>query len=684
MKAHYYTISGGFASRERLPIIIQATELAETAKAVYLYGGGSIEHARRVGKCCRCGRALTHPGSIALGIGPECLGNWDMHDIVLDSMTRADIDALTAKIRAQQKVDSWIPKAVILNKEDAPDMAVPADHRMLQKATEAKPTKPAVEKTNDGKLIVRFPYDPEKIAAIKTVTGRRWNSEKKFWTVPHTGQAVEVLKRIGLDTPEISTPEMPKAPNRSEINMTGFGRQLMPFQREGVEFLVSKNGRAIIGDEMGLGKTIQALAYIHANPDKLPALVICPASLKLNWAREAQVACPTLSTHIISGKRSERLPKANIYVINYDIVAARLGDLMSTGIKTMVLDEFHYLKNKKAKRTKAIVGTSKKAPGLSYIDNIIGLSGTPILNRPVEIYPVAKMLAPADIPPFMTFAYRYCNARHNGFGWDFNGASNTEELHNLLTSTIMIRRTKSEVLTDLPDKTRTVLPMEMESDIWTQYSKASANFISWLKSIDPEKVSAAQRAETLVQFQALKRLAARGKWDSMTEWIKDALDTNGKLILFAVHHEAIDNLMETLKGYNPVKIDGRDSQEARQNAVDRFQNDTACRVFIGNIKAAGVGLTLTAADTVVFTELGWTPGEHVQAEDRAHRIGQKNAVSVYYLIAQNTIEEEIAALLDKKQKVLDAVLDGAETSQESLLTELFTKYINESKKVLTN
>jgi SWI/SNF-related matrix-associated actin-dependent regulator 1 of chromatin subfamily A len=705
MKAHYYTISGGFASRERLPIIIQATELAETAKAVYLYGGGSIEHARRVGKCCRCGRALTHPGSIALGIGPECLGNWDMHYIVLDSMTQADIDALTAKIRAQQKVDSWIPKAVILNKEDAPDMAVPADHRMLQKATEAKPTKPAVEKTNDGKLIVRFPYDPEKIAAIKTVTGRRWNSEKKFWTVPHTGQAVEVLKRIGLDTPEISTPEMPKAPNRSEINMTGFGRQLMPFQREGVEFLFSKNGRAIIGSEMGLGKTIQALAYIHANPDKLPALVICPASLKLNWAREAQIACPTLSIHIINGGTQYQLPKADLYIINYDIVADKrekkkvMGPkgmktisvpIPNTGwwnslthCKLMVLDEAHALKNSKTNRTKDILGRNAKQRCLSSIPHIVALTGTPILNRPIEIYPVVKTLAPAEIPPFKLFALRYCNAKHNGFGWDFSGSSNTEELNDLLKS-VMIRHLKKDVLKDLPDKTTTVIPMELDKKTALEYRKASADFIQWLRGINPEKVSAAERAETLVQFQALKRLAARGKWESMMEWVKDTLDTNGKLILFAVHHEAIDNLMKTLEGYNPVKIDGRDNQEQRQSAVDRFQNDEACRVFVGNIKAAGVGLTLTAADTVVFTELGWTPGEHAQAANRPHRIGQKNAVSVYYLIAQGTIEEEIAALLDKKQKVLDAVLDGTETSQESLLTELFTKYINESKKVLTN
>jgi SNF2 family DNA or RNA helicase len=182
-----------------------------------------------------------------------------------------------------------------------------------------------------------------------------------------------------------------------------------------------------------------------------------------------------------------------------------------------------------------------------------------------------------------------------------------------------------------------------------------------------------------VQFQALKRLAARGKWKSSVDWLKEALESNGKMIVFAVHHETIDRLMEDMKDFQPVKVDGRDSQEKRQAAVDRFQNDETCRLFVGNIKAAGIGLTLTEASAVVFLELGWTPGEHVQAEDRPHRIGQTKSVNVYYLVAADTVEEEIAALLDKKQKVLDAVLDGAETDQDSLLSELLKRYMEQSR-----
>jgi len=397
------------------------------------------------------------------------------------------------------------------------------------------------------------------------------------------------------------------------------------------------------------------------------------------WEREVRECCPKWRAFVISGKKRERLPKGkDVYIINYDIVMSRIDDLKEMEFKSTVWDECHYLKNKSALRTKAVLGTGSKFRGLSNIPTIVALSGTPILSRPVEIYPVVKALVPNALPPFMTFAMRYCGAKHNGFGWDFTGASNTKELHQLLTSTCMIRRTKEEVLKDLPDKTRSIIPLSMEQKAAKEYARAKDHFIGWLREVNPTKVSAAQRAEALVQFQTLKQLARKGKWKATIEWLKDVLSTNGKVIVFAVHHAAVDALMEALSGFNPVKLDGRDSNKAKNAAVDRFQEDPTCRVFIGNIKAAGVGITLTAANMVAFVELGWTPGEHSQAEDRAHRIGQKNAVSVYYLIAEGTVEQEIAGLLDRKQKVLSAVLDGEDAEQGMLLTELLNQYMKEA------
>lgn len=670
MKPHNYRINPRFARSKGIPSIVLAMPLMETDKALYLYGHGSLEVAVNVGMCCRCGAILTHPGSVTLGIGPECLGDWSAREFALAHMTEREKAAFKEKVAVERPLDSWVPKSVVKDLgESLQELEIPEEHPMIIKKQE-KPL-PSVEGVSlaGDTLIVKFPYDPEKVQQMREIPGRYWNSGLKQWEVPANAVSVAKLVGAGFDVPSIEKPK----PKRASIDMTGFGRQLFPFQREGVEFMHAKGGRALVADEMGLGKTIQALAYIHSRPDLRPAVVICPASLKWNWEREARVACPNISTCIVSGKAKQRLPRADLYIINYDIVADRMDDLLNTGLQLMVIDECHYLKNKKAKRTKAIIG-SNKAQGLSVVPHIIALSGTPIINRPVEIYPVAKMLGGASIPPFMTFAHRYCGAHRNTFGWDFTGATNKEELNSLLTSTIMIRHTKSEVLSELPDKRRVAIPVDMDASAWGEYNKAHKNFIEWVKHVDPEKVEAAQRAEFLVQLQALKRIAVRGKWNDTLSWIKDSLDNDGKLIVFAVHHETIDKLMSVLSSYNPVKIDGRDSQEARQSAVDRFQNDEAVRVFVGNIKAAGVGLTLTAAANVAFVELGWTPGEHTQAEDRAHRIGQKNAVVAYYLVAANTIEEEIAALLDRKQQVLDAVLDGKQSDEGSMLSELLTRY----------
>jgi SNF2 family DNA or RNA helicase len=326
----------------------------------------------------------------------------------------------------------------------------------------------------------------------------------------------------------------------------------------------------------------------------------------------------------------------------------------------------HFIKNTKAKRTKATIKLGKT------IKHIIALSGTPVINRPIEVYNALRLVNPTLFPNFWDFAQKYCGARHNGFGWDFRGASNTEELHKILSTTVMIRRLKSEVLQDLPDKIRTYLPFEISN--LSEYQEAEANFTEWLlQERGEESVEKASRANMLVKIEALKQLAVKGKLSQALEWVENFIETDGKLVVFAVHREVVDTLYSKFKDV-AVKVDGSVSGEDRDKAVQEFQNNDKIRLFVGNIKAAGVGLTLTAASSVAFLELPWTPGELDQAEDRVHRIGQRESVNIYYLLANGTIEEKIASMLDRKRRVVDAVIDGKETEQESLLTELINAY----------
>lgn len=236
----------------------------------------------------------------------------------------------------------------------------------------------------------------------------------------------------------------------------------------------------------------------------------------------------------------------------------------------------------------------------------------------------------------------------------------------------MLRRLKSEVLTELPEKTRAFLPIELDNE--TEYCTAENNFIDFVaKTKGNAAAHRASNAVALAEIEGLKQLAVRGKLQACIAWVRDFLEVDGKLVVFCTHRFVVDALMEEFKDV-AVKVDGSVTGENRQKAVDAFQTNTNVRLFVGNVKAAGVGITLTAASNVAFIELPWTPGEVTQAEDRLHRIGQRNSVTVYYLLAQSTIEERIARLIDRKRKVLDSVLDGRETEQESLLSELMKEY----------
>lgn len=325
------------------------------------------------------------------------------------------------------------------------------------------------------------------------------------------------------------------------------------------------------------------------------------------------------------------------------------------------------IKNSGALRTKAV---KKLAKGIRHV---IGLSGTPIVNRPIEAYNALTIINSAAIPNFKQFTHRFCAAKYNGFGWDYSGASNTAELHLLLVRAFMLRRKKSEVLKDLPDKIKAFIPMELTNQ--EEYDNAELNFISYLQNTKGlEAAAKASGAEALVKIEGLKQLALQGKIKACIDWIEEFLESDQKLVIFAVHKSAIDMLMQKF-GRIAVKVDGSVSMTDRNKAVEAFQNNEAIRLFVGNIIAAGVGITLTAASNVAFIELPWSPSSVLQASDRVHRIGQKDSVTIHFLLAANTIEEKIANLLDKKQIILDAVLDGEKTDEKSLLSELMNEYL---------
>ncbi|MFP4047897.1 MAG: DEAD/DEAH box helicase, partial [Bacteroidales bacterium] len=433
--------------------------------------------------------------------------------------------------------------------------------------------------------------------------------------------------------------------------------------------------------------TIQSIGYMELHPELRPVVVICPKLVKEKWAREIRkwMSDPG-KIAILEGKTPYQID-ADIYIINYDILpndyetgndgkkreikySGWVDHLADKNIEILITDECHYYKSNKAKRTKAVKKLAKASP------KMIALSGTAIENRPVEIYNPVNLINPNLFPNFMHFGKKYCNGKHNGFGWDFNGSSNISELHQILTESVMIRRKKKDVLKDLPDKIYSYIPLDIANK--QEYMQAQANFIDYVRANKGEKHAAkAEAAETLTRIEALKQLAANGKIDQVKEWIKDFLEgSDEKLVVFAVHRAVIDEIVKEFPDIT-VKVDG--STNNREAAFQTFQTDQNCRLFVGNIKAAGVGMELTASSNVAVVELPWTPGALDQAIDRLHRIGQKDAVTVHYLLAQETIEEDIAQLIDKKREIISQALDGIEVDSDTLINELISNILKQEE-----
>ena len=530
----------------------------------------------------------------------------------------------------------------------------------------------------NGKFIIRFPFNSETLSKVKSISGRKFIPAKKYWVCPINEHTATQLRTFGFELLGLTQSDLdvlvgqPAHVDYPIIQIPKLKRDIYEFQNRGVSFLQQNLGRGLIADEMGLGKTIQAVVWLHLNRKKLKhsiIIIVCPASVKLNWKRELKKWNKYYSVALVEGKKSTDLPDADIYIINYDILSGWVQHFKTYyTVSTIITDECHYYKNSSAARTKAV---KKLAKGVPYF---IALSGTPIINRPEEIFNAIHIINPSTFPNFWNYAQRYCDATNNGWGWDFSGASNVRELHDLLISSrTMIRRKKNDVLKELPDKIRSFIPLPLSNT--NEYNKADKYFLEYVREVKGKKAAKrASAAEVLTQIEVLKQVAIHGKLDKAIEWIKDFRETGEKLVIFTIHKFVIDRLMEEFKRY-AVKVDGSLSGKQKDKAVLSFQNDPKCTIFVGNIKAAGVGLTLTAASSVAFLELPWTPGELAQAEDRIHRIGQKNACCIYYLLSQDTIEEKLGMILDQKLTLLNNVLDGIDPEDDALFDNLLNEYI---------
>ena len=527
-------------------------------------------------------------------------------------------------------------------------------------------------KNGDYVIKITFPFDEMDVRRVKLLPGRKYNSTGKFWTAPITEIAIEMLRTWKWDVDDRLLSYLKEG--RTNINelkpleeIKGLKKTLYDYQKKGVSFINAKHGRALIADEMGLGKTVQAIAWLQMHPEIKRVLIVVPASLKLNWKREIEMWMNNPEVEILNGTTHYAI-SCRIVIINYDILSSWLTELLAWKPEVIVADEVQYVKSNKAQRTKAI---KKLAKGVNHF---IALSGTPIVNRPIEFYNAIQMIDPKLYPNYWDFTDKYCGRKHTGFGWNVNGATNTKELHTTLKATIMIRRLKSEVLKDLPDKIYSFFPLEMTADGYSEYKSAESNLIAWIR--ENKGRAAAERASNaavLAEIEVLKQLAVRAKMNHALSWIEDFLDTGEKLVVFATHKFVIEEIM-TRFGNKAVKIDGSVSGTNRQLAMDKFQNDAETRLFVGNIQAAGVGITLTAASNVAFLELPWVSAAVTQAEDRCHRIGQKNAVNVYYLLSENTIEEKLVGILHKKAKILNQILDGAEADDTSVFEKILLSF----------
>lgn len=528
-----------------------------------------------------------------------------------------------------------------------------------------------------------FNYKTSIIERVRQIPGRRFDGARKVWIVP-TRSRVDLERMIyqiqqfeninwvsGTTKKEediaYDVPELPDLTIPHSLKIQPYPYQLKGIAR-GLELK-----RFMNCDEPGLGKTLQSIATINL-ANAFPCLVICPSSLKINWQREWEKFTDKKAMVLTDKVRDTwtffyQTGMHQVFIVNYESLKKYFVQRIKKAegwtlrdvefrnsinlFKSVIIDESHRCKSASTQQAKFCKGI---CTGKEWV---IELTGTPVVNRPKDLIPQLAILNRMDdFGGYKPFVNRYCSGQRE--------ASNLKELNFNLWKYCMFRREKSLVLTDLPDKIRQVNTCEITNR--KEYMDAERDLIMYLqkyKDADDEKIEKALRGEVMVRINILRQISARGKVRDVIEFVKDFRENGKKIILFCSLHEVVDQL----KRYFPtaVSVTGRDSQDEKQRAVDAFQNNLKADIIICSIKAAGVGLTLTASSNVAFVEFPWTYADCCQCEDRAHRIGQKDSVTCYYFLGRRTIDEKVYRIIQEKKNIANAVTGSTEDIEENIV-----------------
>lgn len=551
-------------------------------------------------------------------------------------------------------------------------------------------------------LYLGFEYDPVKVRSVKQIPGITWHVKTKAWRAPMTSinhvvkwadtfkQTVQEEVRKKASEVEDSLAELKEASRMvdADVEVAGLKATLLPYQKAGVAYALRAR-KTFIADEMGLGKTLQAIATLEASDAEAPsypAVIVCPATLVLNWKAEYTRWLPHRKVEVVTDRKT--------FPTDYDIVVVGYSNLtvwekQLSNHNAYVFDESHYCKNGTAQRTKSAV---KIAKSVRKGGVVLCLTGTPVTNRPAEYASQLKIIGQIDkFGGEWGFYRRYCNAFKDKWGqWHLEGHSNLDELNDRLRSTCYIRRTKEQVLTELPPVLHNPVVVDGAAAAMKEYQKAEADIVKYLierakeialeLGLSPKSAAViakikAESNQHLVRLSVLRRLAAKAKMGAVVEWVESRVAEGRKVVIAAHHRDVVDELA---RKFGDLRIQGGMDVNDIEEQKDRFMTLPVeqAPVMVLSIQAAKTGHNLQVAQEVLFVELPWTPADVDQTYSRCHRLGQKSSVTVTYLLCSGTIDEDIYSLIEKKRNVVNQAVDGAGPEEDETLGQLILNYLD--------